>query len=195
MRRNLAAVLRWLHVYLSMVSFAVVLFFAATGLTLNHPTWFESQQKTTMLHGRVESSLLKPGASGAYEPLHLVDALRTREHLHGAPADIRIDDQSVSFSLRAPGYSADALVDRATGSYDITVNSFGPVAMLNDLHKGRDSGKAWGWLIDVSAVVLCLVSLTGLGLIWFLLKRRTSGLLFAVLGAAVVMGFVYWLVP
>ena len=32
--------MRWLHVYLSMISLAVVLFFSVTGITLNHPDWF-----------------------------------------------------------------------------------------------------------------------------------------------------------
>jgi uncharacterized protein len=31
---------RWSHIYLSMVSFAILFFFAATGLTLNHQDWF-----------------------------------------------------------------------------------------------------------------------------------------------------------
>lgn len=182
MRKTMAALLRWLHVYLSMISFAVVLFFAATGITLNHPGWFENQQKTTMLHGQVARALLMSAANGSYEPLRLVEQLRQSEHLHGAPADLRIDEMQISFSLRAPGYSADALVDRASGRYDITVNSFGLVAVLNDLHKGRDSGRAWGWLIDLSGALLVVVSLSGLGLIWFIYKRRAAGLLLALLG-------------
>lgn len=34
-------------------------------------------------------------------------------------------------------------------------------AVINDLHKGRDSGDTWQWLIDISAVLLAFVSLTG----------------------------------
>ncbi len=59
----------------------------------------------------------------------------------------------------------------------------GLVAVLNDLHKGRDTGKAWARVIDVSAVLMVLVSLTGLLLIFFLAKKRFSGLLVAVAGA------------
>jgi FAD:protein FMN transferase len=46
-KRKLTSVSRWLHIYLSMVSFTIVLFFAATGFTLNHQDWFTRQQKTT----------------------------------------------------------------------------------------------------------------------------------------------------
>jgi len=54
---------------------------------------------------------------------------------------------------------------------------------LNDLHKGRDTGGKWSAVIDLSAVLMALVSLTGLTLIFFLNKRRWFGLLIAVMGA------------
>jgi len=37
-----------------------------------------------------------------------------------------------------------------------------PSDVANDLHKGRDTGKTWSILIDVSAVLMTLISLTGL---------------------------------
>lgn len=61
----------------------------------------------------------------------------------------------------------------------------GVFAVLNDLHKGRDSGKGWGWLIDISAVLLTLVSLTGLLMLLFLKKRRLSGLIITVVGGTI----------
>lgn len=30
---------RWAHSYTSMISLVIILFFGATGITLNHPTW------------------------------------------------------------------------------------------------------------------------------------------------------------
>jgi hypothetical protein len=63
------------------------------------------------------------------------------------------------------------------------VSRFGLVAALNDLHKGRDTGGKWSAVIDFSAVLMTLVSLTGLTLICFLSKRRLFGLLTALIGA------------
>ncbi len=185
LRQKTAKTARWLHIYLSMVSFAVVLFFAATGLTVNHPDWFASSVQTRQSHGSVDSALLRKPDENA-----LVESLRTREHLHGAMSDLRVDDREVSFSFRAPGYSADAMIDRNKGTYDVTEVRNGFVAVLNDLHKGRDAGKAWGWLIDASAILLTLVSLTGLIILWFIYKRRTSGLLLAAAGLALFL-FIY----
>ena len=37
---RLVKVTLWLHIYVSMLGLAAVLFFSVTGLTLNHPDWF-----------------------------------------------------------------------------------------------------------------------------------------------------------
>lgn len=173
-----------------MVSFAIVLFFAATGLTVNHPDWFAGAVKTRQSQGTVDRALLPSSSPGDPHRSRLVQALRTREHLHGAVDELRFDDTSVSFSYRAPGYSADVNVDRAQGTYTLTEVRNGFVAVVNDLHKGRDAGKVWGWLIDASAILLTLVSLTGLLILWFIYKRRLSGLLLAIAGLAVCV-FIY----
>lgn len=179
-RKQTAIFSRWAHTYLSMVSFAIVLFFAVTGLTLNHADWFASQQKTTERSGNLPVDWLKDET----HKLEVVEKLRA-EGVHGAVSDYRIDDQQVAVSFKAPGYSADAFADRTTGKYQLTITNNGIVAVLNDLHKGRDSGKAWSWVIDVSAVLLTLVSLSGLLLLFFVYKRRLSGLIVGLAGAAI----------
>ena len=188
LRRQTAIVARWLHIYLSMASFAVVLFFAATGLTLNHPDWFAGAGKTVVRHGSLPTGVL--GDKSA-----VVDLLRAREGVHGAVTDYRVDDGQVQVSARAAGYTADVFVDRATGKYDVTVVESGLVAALNDLHRGHEMGKAWGWVIDVSAGLLVFVSLTGITLMWFVYKKRVSGLVLAGGGLLVVVGVWRWLVP
>ena len=58
---------RWAHVYLSMVSFAVLFFFAATGLTLNHQQWFAKQQKTFQYKGSMDRKWLRSASAGGVE--------------------------------------------------------------------------------------------------------------------------------
>jgi len=197
LKQKVAKAARWLHIYLSMVSFAIVLFFAVTGLTLNHPDWFSSAVRTRLSQGPVDRALLQPAGGSEPDKNGLVESLRTREHLHGAVAadDMRVDDSEISFSYKAPGYSADISIDRQRGTYELTEVRNGFVAVLNDLHKGRDSGKAWGWVIDVSAVLLTLVSLTGLLILWFIYKRRASGLIIALVGTALSVLAYKMLVP
>lgn len=184
MRRGAAIVARWLHIYLSMVSFAVVFFFAATGITLNHAEWFSGHVQTKDYRGIVPASLLHESGDQHPDKLGLVELLRNRHKIHGSVSDFRVDDSQISISFKGPGYAADAFIDASNGSYDLTETRNGFVAVLNDLHKGRDTGSAWSMVIDVSAALLVLVSLTGLVLIWFVYKRRTSGLILAVSAGA-----------
>ena len=173
---------RWLHIYLSMASFAIVLFFAVTGLTLNHQEWFEHAEKTSLVKGAMPPSLLsKP------DELRIVEYLRNTNHISGMVGEVRTDGDQISVSFRGPGYSADATITRATGHYDLVETRNGFWAVMNDLHKGRDTGATWKWFIDVSAVLLTLVSLTGLALIFFLYKKRTAGLIVASAGLIVTL--------
>ena len=178
-----------------MVSFALVLFFSATGLTLNHPDWFAGHEKTDERHGVANTGMLRTQSTDGADRLGVVEMLRSREHVHGAVSDFRVDDSQVSVSFRAPGYTADAFIDRDTGKYDLTEVRNGFVAVVNDLHKGRDTGAAWGAVIDISAVLLLLVSLTGLILIWFMTKRRTSGLGWAAVAALCSWAVWHFFVP
>jgi uncharacterized protein len=94
-------------------------------------------------------------------------------------------------TFKGPGYSADAFIDRATGRYDLSESYHGVIAVINDLHKGRDTGKVWSVLIDLSALLMTLVSLTGLILLFYIKRRRISGLVIALVGTVVVA--VLWL--
>ena len=122
-----------------------------------------------------------------------MEYLRNTNGIRGAVKDFRVEDSDCSVSFKGPGYSADALIDRTTGRYELTETRMGFFAVLNDLHKGRDSGKPWAILIDISAVLMTLVSLTGLLLIFFLQKKRLSGLLAASAGALLCyLAYVAW---
>ena len=191
LRRKIAVVSRWLHVYLSMVSFAIVLFFSVTGLTLNHTEWFANSEKTIRTTGQMPHAWLRPDGNSEPSKLEIVEHLRSVNKLHGAVSDFRTEDNQISVSFKAPGYSADAFIDRDSNRYDVIEVRNGFIAVINDLHKGRDSGKVWGWLIDASAILLTLVSLTGLLLLFFVYKRRTSGLVLA--GAGTIVCYLIYL--
>ena len=170
-----------------MVSFAVVLFFAVTGLTLNHAEYFSHGEVVKNLNGSLSAKEMGP--KDHPDTLAIVEHIRNTDHVRGAvnTEDLRVDDDQITFSFRGPGYSADTTVDRATGKYQVVETKAGFVAVINDLHKGRDSGKVWSWVIDGSAILLTLVSLSGLVLIFFIYKRRTSGLLLAAIATALCL--------
>lgn len=94
--------LRWLHIYLSMVSFAILFFFAVTGLTLNHQQWFTNQQKTFQYKGQVDRKWLE----GNVDKLDIVEYLRSHHGISKAVNEFRVDDGQVSVSFKGPGYEA-----------------------------------------------------------------------------------------
>jgi uncharacterized protein len=183
MKRRAAALARWLHIYLSMASFTILLFFAVTGLTLNHPDWFAQQQITVQSQGAVDNGWVLPGRDPA--KFNIAEYFRVRQGIQGAVSDFRVDESECDISFKGPGYAADVVIERSSGQYRLTVTRMGLAAVLNDLHKGRDTGHVWAQVIDLSAVLMTFVSLTGMVLILFLYKRRLSGLM--VLGSGAVL--------
>ncbi|HSC38759.1 MAG TPA: PepSY-associated TM helix domain-containing protein [Chitinophagaceae bacterium] len=180
--RRVARISRWLHIYLSMISFTIVLFFAITGLTLNHADKFGDQLHTSQEKGRMNIAWVKTPDTAKIARLEIVEYLRTTHHIKGAVSDFRIDDSQCSVSFKGPGYAADVFIDRETGRYDVSKSSAGIVGIINDLHKGRDTGTVWSLVIDISALLMVLVSLTGMVLLLFMKKKRLSGLLMAATG-------------
>lgn len=182
-KKRFAGLSRWLHIYLSMVSFTILLFFAVSGLTLNHADWFTSGKEiVTKDSGNVNVKWVNEPDTTKINKLRIVEFLRSKHEVKGALADFRIDDSELTLTFNGPGYLADSFIERETGKYGLTVTRFGAVAVINDLHKGRDSGKAWSWIIDISAILMTLVSISGIILICFLKKKRLSGFIIAAVG-------------
>lgn len=210
-RRVLASWLRWLHIYASMLGLAVTLFFSATGITLNHPDLFGEVERNEVAEGEVNPAWVtfhdapeNPAPAADSPPadplagvakLEIVEHLRSRYGVRGTMAEFGGEDRECFVNFKGPGYSADATIDRRTGKLRLSTTRFGLVAILNDLHKGRDSGPAWSLLVDVSAAGLCFISLTGLGLIFFLKFRRTAGIAIALLGTLAVFLLYFAAVP
>ena len=174
--------MRWLHIYLSMISFAIVFFFAVTGLTLNHADKFTDRISTIQEKGKLNLAWVNNPDTLKIAKMEIVEYLRINNNIRAALSDFRIDDAQIGVSFKGPGYAADAFIDRETGNYDLTKTNAGFVGMINDLHKGRDTGSGWSIFIDVCAILLTLVSLTGMLLLLFLKRRRASGLIVAALG-------------
>ena len=149
-----AKLMRWLHIYLSMFGLAAVLFFSVTGITLNHPNWtFGQTERRREAKGHVDlhwisREVAPSGPPAAAEPdptkqvakLEVVEHLRKTHGVRGALAEFRVDDTECLVSFKGPGYSADAFIDRDSGRYSLTELDHGLIALINDLHKGRDTG-------------------------------------------------------
>jgi len=107
LRLRVHSALRWLHIYTSMVSLVVVLFFAATGVTLNHPDWLATE-RTEEVKGTLPATWK---SSNGIDWLVVAEHLRAKHGVHGTVADRTADDREAALTFRAPGYSADLQPD------------------------------------------------------------------------------------
>lgn len=189
--------IRWLHIYLSMLSLGTIFFFSITGLTLNHPDWF-FQETTSQKSGRMELGWLNRTAippadwnqsdfGHEVEKLAIVEYLRSEHKLSGRMSDFLSFSDECEVTFQGPGYAATARIQRKTGEYDLSVTCNDLVSVLNDLHKGRHTGTLWSWVIDISAIVSAIVALSGFVLVFYLKLNRTTRLAIAVLGTIIVL--------
>jgi uncharacterized protein len=189
-RLRLQGWLRWLHIYTSMLSLIVVLFFSVTGITLNHPDWLFGTQEI-----RSESTGTLPAnwRNGKTVDWFVVaEHIRAAHSAKGKAIDQQSTDTDASLRFAAPGYTADALIEQ-NGNYTLRVSSQGWVAVLNDFHRGRNAGLVWAVLIDVAGWFLVLISLTGLGLLLYLKKIRFKALVVMALGGVLMIVLMQWL--
>lgn len=175
---------RLLHSWLSMATMLVVLFFALTGLLLHHPEWtFGTAPHTTQVSGALPSGSI---VSRTPNFLDISEYLRTEQGAAGQVSDYGASGNTGRLAYSGPGYSANVTFDLDTGSFTMTTTRYGWVSYLSDLHRGSNTSSAWGWVIDIAAVGLALVALTGVVLQLLIRKKRTTALV--LLGVGVVVG-------
>jgi len=144
-----------------------MLLFAITGFMLNHAGQIEAKAQTIHRNAQLPASLLRAIAG---------DDERKSVALPGAVADWVSGTLDVNVSGRMGDWSSDEIylsmprpggdtwlsIDRETGKVEFERSTRGAIAYLNDLHKGRHAGPAWGWFIDVFALACVIFSITGL---------------------------------
>ena len=121
-----------------------VLFFAATGVTLNHPDWLAAES-TRDFTGKLPATWKT--AQGV-DWLVVAEYLRSAHGVRGTVGERTAEGTQGSLTFKAPGYAADCFIQMADGSYKLTESYQGTIGMLNDLHRGRDAGGTWALLID-----------------------------------------------
>lgn len=160
-----------------------MLLFAFTGITLNHAADIGAQPKVTQRQAQLPPELLASlRGQGAAEtagddaPLppvlrHWLNQALTLD-LPEAPAEW--SPEEVYLSLPRPGGDAWLRIARDSGEVEYELTDRGWISWLNDLHKGRHTGWAWKWFIDVFSVACLLFSITGLLILKFHAAKRPS---------------------
>lgn len=179
-KSKLARSQRWvrpLHAYSSMLMLFILLFFTITGLTLNNRQWLP----TPKMAETVELSLPKQFSIAEQTEPNAQQVwawLQDNQSLSGGELSVEwlADESLLLLDVKRPGgyTTVEVLFDDALVIYEN--QNLGWMAIVNDLHMGRYSGKAWSWFIDITAIVILLFTLTGLWLVLFNSKRRNRTL-------------------
>jgi hypothetical protein len=177
------------HWISSAVCLVGMLLFAVTGITLNHAAKIEGSPRVDNREVELPPALLAGLAArdegNAPLPADVARWLRDAldAPLGGREAEWSADE--VYLSMPGPGRDAWLAIDKATGAVEYERTDRGWISYLNDLHKGRNAGPAWGWFIDVFAIACIVFTLTGLFLLQMHARQRPGTWPFVGLGLVV----------
>lgn len=159
-----------------------MMLFAVTGITLNHASSIEAKPVI------VNKQLQLPA-----ELLVLVRATDdAKDEKKPVPAELHAWmgkqlDRSFDVATEAewtadeiyvaqprPGGDAWLRIARSNGAAEYESTDRGWISYLNDLHKGRHTGTAWSWFLDIFAVACLVFCITGLLILKFHATHRPS---------------------
>jgi hypothetical protein len=157
-----------------------MLLFSITGITLNHATQIEAKPSVVRKQAAAPAALtaeLKAYASthdGARAPLPdaaerwLQDTFSV--NAGGRSAEWSADE--VYLPLPKAGGDAWVRIGLEDGATEFENTDRGWISWLNDVHKGRNTGSAWTWFIDIFAVSCLMFCITGLLILKFHAANR-----------------------
>jgi hypothetical protein len=171
--------LRTWHWISGALCLVAMLLFAVTGITLNHAAQIEGKPlvvtKDVTAPAAVVTALQAGPVKGRTPVPEAVAAwIATTFSASAAGREVEWSDGEAYVSLTRPGGDAWVQIDRESGEAKFESTDRGWIAYLNDLHKGRNTGVAWSWFIDVFAVACVLFCATGLLLLQLYAKGRPS---------------------
>lgn len=160
--KNTLSFSRLIHIYVSMALLTLLLFFSVTGITLNHPEWF-SDRKADINEKELIVDLLLIESP----PLSLQQIIKVSEHVEQKlsislkNSVIESTEDELFYSLKKAGKNTAITIDLNSGELFFEHTDYGWWALMNDLHKGRNTSVFWGWIIDITSALCIVFALSG----------------------------------
>lgn len=166
-----------------------MLLFAITGITLNHAGQIEASPVVSTQKATLPEALL-PALQGEHEshaavPTAVSEWLKQNMSVSVQGRDSEWSEGELYIALPRPGGDAWLTIDTETGEVNHEVTTRGWVSWLNDLHKGRNTGAAWTWFLDIFAVAAIVFCVTGFFLLF--LHGRSRPATWPVVGLGVLV--------
>lgn len=171
-----------------------MLLFSVTGITLNHASQIEatphvsSQKASTPPQLQHQLTQLAARYDGKTAPLPSAAQqwlAKNQSIALSSSQEAEWSLEEVYLPLPRAGGDAWLRFSLTDSSFEYELTDRGWISFANDLHKGRNTGVAWAWFIDVFAVACLLFSLTGLLILKFHAANRP--LVWPVVGLGVLL--------
>lgn len=165
------------HWISSAVCLVGMLLFAVTGVTLNHAAKIEGEPRVDNRQIVLPAELLRALPADMVEgtaslPPRVAAWLSNAVDASIGRRAAEWSESEIYLSMPGPGRDAWLSIDRETGDVEYERTDRGAISYLNDLHKGRNAGPAWGWFIDVFSIACVVFTVTGLFLLHLHARQR-----------------------
>jgi hypothetical protein len=166
----------WISAAISLLG---MIAFAITGITLNHAGDIAARPLVREAAAQLPAPLAAQlsaigGESRRALPAKVSAWLEQEFEIDTAGREADWSAEEIYLAMARPGGDAWISIDRASGEIVHEDTWRGWVAYFNDLHKGRNTGPAWAWFIDIFAGACVVFCLTGFGLLWLKAQARPS---------------------
>jgi len=188
---------RMIHGYLSAVAFLALLFFAATGVLLNHPEWMPDHRSAPQAQELTldAPTLARARQAGDGAGAMLAAAVAALAPVRGAFTTADVMDGEALLRFEGARGNSNATVDLNTGRVELDIEQADALSMLNDLHRGKNVGAVWRLVIDIVGAVTIALSLVGFVIFFSLRFRLTMSLVLVGVGLAAMIAIFVVFVP
>jgi hypothetical protein len=186
--------LRQWHWISSALCLVGMILFSVSGFTLNHASLIEAKPQVTNWEKDLSAqtlALLPKAQDKARLPDDVAKALKADTGVDVSKVLPEVSDSELYFAMPGPGFDEWMSVERDTGHVTYEKSHRGFVAVLNDLHKGRNAGPAWSLFIDIIAIASVIFCITGLGLLWIYARGRR--ITWPLVGLGTIVPFILFL--
>lgn len=187
---------RMLHAYISAFAFLALMFFSVTGILLNHPTWLQGEApKEQSVTAQIPADAIAAALKDADQPRALAAAVTKRVKLRGAYKSGEMLDGEAMLRLEGATGSTDVILNLETGKAEATVAPATATSIVNDLHKGKNTGAVWRLVIDVTGFLVLALSVIGYVLFFSLRFRLRTSLILTGVSLAAFLALYLAFVP
>jgi uncharacterized protein len=191
-RRDFYRHARYVHGWLSAFAFIALFFFSLTGLFLNHPDWFEASQDEQVQQISLPQNISETWMQQENPTESILSYVRQQHAVIGRYKSSEVMDSEVMIRLESPAGSTDIWAMLDMGELEVTTKPASTMTLIQDLHRGKNAGTSWSWFIDISAIVILLLSIAGFILFLTVKTRLLTHLLLTTASIAVLI-LLIWL--